>query len=39
MTAALEYLGQITDRFFETQMRRAARRISARLQLFPHHTA
>jgi hypothetical protein len=39
MTAALEFLGEITDRFFETQMRRAARRISARLLLFPHHIA
>jgi len=39
MTAALEYLGRMTDQFFETQMRRAARKISARLQLFPHHPA
>jgi hypothetical protein len=36
MIAALKYLGQITDLLFEAQMERAARRISARQQLFPH---
>jgi hypothetical protein len=36
MTAALEFLGRLTDELFEMQMRRAARRISARAQLFPH---
>jgi hypothetical protein len=39
MTAALKYLGRMTDRLFETQMRRAARKISARLAIFPHHPA
>ncbi len=39
MTAAFEYLGRITDRFFETQMRRMARKISERLELFSHHPA
>jgi hypothetical protein len=39
MTATLEYLGRVTDRFFEMQMRRAARKISARLAIFPHHPA
>jgi len=36
MHAALELLGRLTDRFFETQMQRAARKISARAQLFRH---
>lgn len=35
--AALEYLGRITDRFFEAQMKRAAVRISVRSHQFPHH--
>jgi hypothetical protein len=34
--AAFKYLGQITDRFFEAQMQRAAIRIGARSQRFPH---
>jgi hypothetical protein len=37
MLAALKYLGQVTDQFFEWQMRRVAFKISARQQLFPHH--
>ena len=32
--AAIEYLGRITDKFFEAQMRRAA--IKVRSQCFPH---
>jgi hypothetical protein len=32
---ALRYLGQIADRFFESQMQRAAVRIRARSQRFP----
>jgi hypothetical protein len=36
MTAALKFLGQLTDQLFETQMQRAARKISARAQFFPH---
>jgi hypothetical protein len=31
--AALDYLSQLTDRLFETQMQRAAVRISARSRL------
>ena len=42
MLATLKYLGQLTDQFveqlFERQMRRAAVRISARQQLFPHRS-
>jgi hypothetical protein len=34
--AAIKYLGQITDRFFEAQMQRAAVRIRARSERFPH---
>jgi hypothetical protein len=34
--AAIKYLGQITDRFFETQMQRAAIRIRARSRRSPH---
>jgi len=34
--AAIEYLGQITDKFFEAQMKRAGIRIQARSQRFPH---
>lgn len=30
--AAIEYLGRVTDRFFEAQMQRAAVRIRARTQ-------
>ncbi len=37
MTAALKYLSRITNEIFESQMRRAARGISARQQLFPRH--
>ncbi len=32
--AVIKYLGQITDRFFETQMQRAAIRISTHSRLF-----
>ncbi|MGO9700126.1 MAG: hypothetical protein ACLPX7_12805 [Xanthobacteraceae bacterium] len=39
MTAAVKYLSQVTDQFFESMMCRAARRISERQQLFPHHRA
>jgi hypothetical protein len=38
MTAALEYLSRMTEHFFESQMRRAARRIR-RQQPFPRHAA
>jgi hypothetical protein len=34
--AAIKYLGQITDRFFEAQMQRAAIKIRVRSQRFPH---
>ena len=34
--AAIEYLGRITDKFFEAQMKRAAVRIKVRSQYFPH---
>jgi hypothetical protein len=37
MTAALKYLSQVANTIFERQMARAASRISARQQLFPHH--
>jgi hypothetical protein len=37
MAAALIFISQMTNRIFEAQMRRAASRISARQQLFPHH--
>jgi len=37
MIAAVKYLSQTIDRIFESQMRRAACRISARQQLFPRH--
>jgi len=33
--AAIEYLGRITDKFFEAQMQRAAVRIGSRSQYFP----
>jgi hypothetical protein len=33
--AAFKYLGQITDRFFEAQMQRAAVRIGVGSQRFP----
>ena len=36
MTIALEFLGRLTDQLFETQMHRAARKIEARAQIFPH---
>jgi hypothetical protein len=32
--AAVEYIGRITDRFFEAQMERAAIRIGTRSQRF-----
>jgi hypothetical protein len=32
--AAIEYLGRVTDSFFEAQMERAAIRIGARSQRF-----
>jgi hypothetical protein len=35
MTATLSYLSQMTDRFFERQMRRVAKKINAGRQLFP----
>jgi hypothetical protein len=42
MLAALKFLGQVTDQFveqlFERQMSRAAVRISARQQFFPHRS-
>lgn len=34
-SAAIEYLGRITDRFFEAQMQSAAVRIRARTQGLP----
>jgi hypothetical protein len=34
--AAVEYLGRVTDRFFEAQMQRAAVRIRTRSQRFDH---
>jgi hypothetical protein len=34
--AAIKYLGQITDRFFEAQMQRAAIKIRVRSQRFRH---
>jgi len=34
MTIALKFLSQMTDRVFETQMRRAAVKISKRQQFF-----
>lgn len=37
MTAVLNFLRHITDQIFESQMRRAANRITVRQQLFPHH--
>jgi hypothetical protein len=36
MTVVLEFLSRLTDQLFETQMRRVARKISARAQIFPH---
>jgi hypothetical protein len=35
MTATLSYLSEMTDRFFERQMRRVAKKINAGRQLFP----
>jgi hypothetical protein len=35
MTAALNYISQITDRIFERQMARTARKISAGAHLLP----
>jgi len=37
MIAALTYLSRMIDQTFELRMRRAAVRIRARQQLFPHH--
>jgi hypothetical protein len=34
MTAALKYLSRMTDQIFETQMQRAACKISARQHVF-----
>jgi hypothetical protein len=34
--AAFDYFRQIADRFFEARMQRAAVRIRARSQRFPH---
>jgi len=34
MIAALEYLSRMTDAIFASQMQRAARKISAREQIF-----
>jgi hypothetical protein len=34
--AVIEYLGRITDKFFEAQLERAAIRIEARSQCFPY---
>ena len=39
MTAAFRYLLQKTNEIFEIQMHRAALKISARQQLFPHHAS
>jgi hypothetical protein len=39
MTTALEYLGRLTDRLFETHMRRVAHKIGARAQFFSNHSA
>jgi hypothetical protein len=36
MTAALKYLSQKTDEFFESRMQRAACRIASRERIFPH---
>jgi hypothetical protein len=33
--AVIEYLGRLSDRFFEAQLRRAAIRIEARSQCYP----
>jgi hypothetical protein len=38
MVAALKYLSRVTEQFFEWKMCRAALKISARQQLFPHHS-
>jgi hypothetical protein len=34
--AAIEYIGRLSDRFFEAQLKRAAIRIEARSQCFPY---
>jgi hypothetical protein len=39
MTAYIKYLSQVANDIFERRMSRAATRISARQQLFPHHAA
>ncbi len=39
MTAALKYLSQITNEIFESQMHRAALRISARQHFFLRRAA
>jgi|HubBroStandDraft_6_1064221.scaffolds.fasta_scaffold801538_2 hypothetical protein len=36
MTAALKFLSQMTDQIFETQMQRAAQKITARQHVFGH---
>jgi hypothetical protein len=39
MTTALKYLSRMTDRIFETQMRRAAVKITARQHVFSRRAA
>ncbi len=39
MTTALKYLGQITNDMFETQMKRAARKICERHGIFSRRNA
>lgn len=39
MTAALRYLGRMTNEIFETRMNRAARKIRSRQQLFSRRAA
>jgi hypothetical protein len=34
MTAALKFISRMTDEIFETQMQRAARKITARQHIF-----
>ncbi len=38
MTSALKYLSRMADAIFETQMQRAAVRITARQQVFRHRS-
>jgi hypothetical protein len=39
MTTALKFLSRMTDQVFETQMRRAALKITARQQMFHRRAA